>query len=113
VPLFAIGTRFQGTVPADDAPIPALVPTQHFDMRLVHEMAGTAKDYAALDAQVLLLGGTKSPAYLDAALAELSAVLPRARRVTFAGLGHSGPDDDGDPQRVSEALRDFFKTPTS
>lgn len=71
-------------------------------------MADTAKDYAALDTQVLLLGGTKSPAYLRVALDELAAVLPQARRISFPGLGHSGAEDGAGPQRVGAALRDFF-----
>lgn len=77
-------------------------------MRLVEELAGTARDYANLGSRVLLLGGSKSPAFLRIALDELSAEIPHAHRITFPGLGHSGPDDDGDPTRVAEALRAFF-----
>jgi pimeloyl-ACP methyl ester carboxylesterase len=91
-----------------DVSISALVPTMRFDIRLVEEMADTAKDYASLDTRVLLLDGTKSPAYFGVALEELSAAIPHAQRITFSGLGHSGPDDDGDPPRVAEALRTFF-----
>ncbi|MBG6135924.1 alpha/beta fold hydrolase [Longispora fulva] len=108
VPLLDIGTRLSRDLPADDVSIAALIPTQHFDMRLVLELADTAREYTALDARVLLLGGARSPAYLGVALDELSSALPDARRVTFPGLGHSGPDDDGDPRRVGAALRDFF-----
>jgi pimeloyl-ACP methyl ester carboxylesterase len=108
VPLIAIGSRLQGNGSGDDVPIPALVPTQRFDVRLVEEMADTAPDYASLHARVLLLGGTKSPPFLKVALDELAATIPRARRITFPGLGHSGPDDDGDPARVAEALHAFF-----
>jgi pimeloyl-ACP methyl ester carboxylesterase len=113
VPLVTIGSRAQRDLPEDDVPIAALIPTQHFDMLIVRDMADTVKDYAALDAQVLLLGGTKSPAYLSVALDELFTTLPHARRITFRGLGHSGPEDDGDPQRVGEALRNFFKAAES
>jgi pimeloyl-ACP methyl ester carboxylesterase len=107
-PLMAVGSRVQRDVPEDEVPIEALVPTMHFDLRIIREMADTVEDYAALDAQVLLFNGAKSPAYFRVALDALSAVLPHARRVSFPGLGHSGPDDDGDPPRVGEALRDFF-----
>jgi pimeloyl-ACP methyl ester carboxylesterase len=103
-PLMAIGARLRG----GDVPISALVPTMRFDIRMVEEMADTAKDYASLDARVLLLDGTKSPAYFGVALDELSAAIPHTQRITFSGLGHSGPDDDGDPPRVAEALRIFF-----
>ncbi|MET8161176.1 alpha/beta fold hydrolase [Sphaerisporangium sp. NPDC005289] len=108
VPLMAAGSRLRRDVPEDEVPIEALVPTQRFDMQIIREMADTVQDYAALDARVLLLDGAKSPAYFRVALDALSAVLPHARRVSFPGLGHSGPDDDGDPQRVGAALGDFF-----
>jgi pimeloyl-ACP methyl ester carboxylesterase len=108
VPLVALGMRAQRDLPEGDVPIAELVPTQHFDMRIVRDMADTVGEYATLGSRVLLLGGTKSPAYLSVALDELVTVLPYARRVTFSGLGHSGPDDSGDPQRVGETVRDFF-----
>jgi hypothetical protein len=108
VPLMTLGAHLQRDGAEDDVPIAALIPTQRFDLQVVREMADTAKDYAALDGQVLLLGGTKSPAYLSVALDELAAVLPHARRLTFLGLGHSGAEDGAGPQRVGEALRDFF-----
>jgi pimeloyl-ACP methyl ester carboxylesterase len=108
VPALTMGLRLQGSPPAGDVPIPDLVPTIGYDMRIVREMADTAADYAALPAQVLLLGGAKSPAYLHNALDVLAATLPHVSRVTYPGLGHSGPDDDGSPERVAETLRDFF-----
>jgi pimeloyl-ACP methyl ester carboxylesterase len=91
-----------------EVPIADLVPTMHFDMRLVREMAGTAPDYAALQAPVLLLAGTKSPDYLAVALRELAAVLPHAQQVTLQGLDHLSPTDDGSPLTVAQALHDFF-----
>ena len=45
---------------------------------------------------------------LHTALDALSSVLPNANRTIFSGLGHSGPDDNGDPARVAEALREFY-----
>ncbi|MBP2330007.1 pimeloyl-ACP methyl ester carboxylesterase [Kibdelosporangium banguiense] len=110
VPLMAVGSRLQGNGSSDDVPISALVPTFHFDIQLVQEMADTAQDYSSLGSRVLLLGGAKSPAFLGVTLDELAATIPHAQRITFTGLGHSGPDDDGDPERVAEALRDFFTT---
>ena len=75
----------------------------------IGEMADTADDYANLAADVLLLGGSKSPAFLATSLDELERVLPHRRRVTLDGLDHSGPDDDGDPARVAIELRAFFR----
>jgi pimeloyl-ACP methyl ester carboxylesterase len=103
----AIGLRAER--PGVDAVrIADLVPTIHYDIGLVHELAGTADEFAALRVPVLLLGGSKSPDYLDVALQALAATLPCAERVTLDGLGHDGPEDDGDPARVAHLLREFF-----
>ncbi|MFI6317404.1 alpha/beta fold hydrolase [Nonomuraea sp. NPDC050556] len=111
VPLLALGARLQGAGPADEVPVKALIPTQHFDMRVVGEMADTVMDYAALDARVLLLGGARSAAYLGLALRRLAEVLPHSRTITLPGVGHSAPEDDGAPLVVARALRDFFGAP--
>jgi pimeloyl-ACP methyl ester carboxylesterase len=107
-PAFRLAARGMRTVPDGDIPIPDLVPTIRFDHRLVVELADTLPDYATITARVLLLGGRKSPAYLDTALDALASVLPNASRVEFPGLGHSGPDDGGDPQQVAVKLREFY-----
>jgi len=65
---------------------------------------------------VLLLGGSKSPALLKAALEALEKVFPPAERVEFPGLGHTaaGNADDlmtgrgAQPERVAQELRRFF-----
>jgi len=109
-PVMAVGLHARpGRV--GDVAIADLIPTQHFDMRIVRDMADTAPEYARLPARVLLLGGTKSPDYLSAALDELAAVLPHARRITLQGLTHEGPENDGHPLVVAQALRDFFTAP--
>lgn len=108
LPLLTIGSHLQREPSGDDVTVTELIPTQRFDMRLVREMADTLPDYAVLRARVLLLGGSKSPAYLTAALERLAATLPHARRTILPGLGHSGPENDGDPGVVARALRAFF-----
>ncbi|MDN3354399.1 alpha/beta hydrolase [Actinomadura sp. DC4] len=108
VPLLTIGMRLQRPPSGDDVPIRDLIPTERYDLRIVGEMAGTAEDYRALRAEVLLLGGSKSPAYLTTAVERLATVLPHARRLTLTGLGHSGPENDGDPAAVARALHGFF-----
>lgn len=111
VPLLTVGARLQGGGSPEDVPVAALIPTLHFDLQVVREMADTATDYAALDARVLLLGGTKSAEYLGLALRKLAEVLPRAQSLTLPGVGHSGPEDDGAPLVVAQALREFFGGP--
>jgi pimeloyl-ACP methyl ester carboxylesterase len=96
------------TPQGDDVALRTLIPTQHYDMQIVRETADTMGDYAALDAEVLLLGGTKSPAFLRVALDALERTLPHSQRITFPGLAHSGPDNDGKPEVVAAALRKFF-----
>jgi hypothetical protein len=105
-PALALGVRTQSPA-AGEISIADLIPTQHFDMQIVAEMADTAAEYARLSTHALLIGGTRSPAYLQTALDELGAVLPEVRRVTFPGVGHEGPENDGRPDQVAQILRDF------
>jgi pimeloyl-ACP methyl ester carboxylesterase len=109
-PVMAVGLRAQ-TKRGDEVAIADLIPTQHFDMQIVRDMTDTVPEYALLQARVLLLGGTKAPDYLNVALGELAAVLPHARRLTLPGLTHEGPEDDGRPLVVAQALRDFLTAP--
>jgi hypothetical protein len=64
--------------------------------------------YASTPAAVLLIGGSKSPAYLRTSLDALAGVLPRARRIELAGCGHLAPDNSGEPARVADEIRPFF-----
>ncbi|WP_433219206.1 alpha/beta fold hydrolase [Dactylosporangium sp. CS-047395] len=106
-PLLALGLRAQKAGP-DETTIAELIPTQGHDVRLAEELADTVPDYAAVRARVLLLGGTRGPSFFEPALAALAATLPDARRITFPGLTHEGPEDDGHPLVVAPALREFF-----
>lgn len=107
LPFMALLLRVQ-RAHGDDVTIRALIPTQHFDMQVVAEMNNTLGQYASLQTPVLLLGGTKSPAFLWTALEGLRNVLPHARLVRLSGLGHDGPEDDGHPDLVANELRRFF-----
>ena len=96
---------------ADDVTMRMLAPTLHYDFQLVAETDGSLERFADLPTDVLLLGGSKSPAYLTAALDTLEKVLPRAKRVEFPGLGHDASgnaDRRGRPERVAQELRRFF-----
>jgi len=95
----------------DDVTMRMLAPTLHYDFQLVIEMHGALESFRAVRADVLLLGGSKSPSYLKASLDALEKVLPGVRRVEFPGLGHeaSGNSDRrGQPERVAQELRRFF-----
>jgi pimeloyl-ACP methyl ester carboxylesterase len=96
---------------ADDVTMRMLAPTLHDDFQLVIEMDGALESFSGLGTDVLLLGGSKSPAYLTRAVAALEKVLPHATRVEFPGLGHEASgnrDRRGQPERVAQELRRFF-----
>jgi pimeloyl-ACP methyl ester carboxylesterase len=92
-------------------PMRNLAPTLHYDFQLAAELSGSLERYRAITADVLLLGGSKSPGYLKRALDALAKVLPDAERVELAGLGHAAAwnsDRGGQPAQVGRALRRFF-----
>ncbi|SDK56199.1 Pimeloyl-ACP methyl ester carboxylesterase [Nonomuraea maritima] len=88
-----------------------LAPTLREDGRIVAETSGDLETYRQLGTETLLLGGTRSPAYLRQALTALEDVLPRARRADLTGLDHSATsnaDRRGHPERVAEEVRRFL-----
>jgi pimeloyl-ACP methyl ester carboxylesterase len=93
---------------SDEVPLQALIPTMQYDAQIVQEMSGRLATFQTLTTEVLLLGGDKSAAFLQAALVSLSKTLPHARRVIFHGLGHLAADNSGKPERVAAELRPFF-----
>jgi pimeloyl-ACP methyl ester carboxylesterase len=95
-------------------PMRALAPAMHYDFQLVVEMSDKLENFRAVRAEVLLLGGSKSPAFLKVALDALEKVLPQVKRVEFPGLNHAASwnsDRGGQPEPVAQALRRFFAEP--
>ena len=86
----------------------ALIPTMHYDAQVVQEMAGRLTTFQTMATEILLLGGDKSAAFLQATLVSLSTTLPHARRTILHGLGHLAADNSGKPERVAAELRLFF-----
>jgi hypothetical protein len=76
-------------------------------MQLVKDMDATLESFAGMHAEVLLLGGEKSPIFLRDALSALSQTLPHVKRIEYPGLDHSGPNVTA-PERVAGDLRAFF-----
>ena len=98
--------------PGAYAPIPVLIPSTRYDFQVVLDRGGQLPLFKAVDKQILLLGGSKSPAYLKKALATLATTLPHARRVELPGLDHAGPwnkDLGGQPARVAEQMTGFLQ----
>ena len=88
-----------------------LAPTLHYDSQLIVEMRDKLASFHAIRIRVLLLGGSRSPAYLKAGLDTLETILPQSERVQFAGLGHAASwnsDRGGRPGPVAQALGQFF-----
>jgi len=101
-------------VTSDNVSFRELAPTWHYDGQLVVEMSGKLERFRDVRAEVLLLGGSQSPAYLKKGLDALEQVLPHVRRVEFPGVGHGGSgntDRGGKPELVAQALRRFFAEP--
>jgi hypothetical protein len=96
---------------AGDVTMRMLAPTLHYDFQLITESEGPLEGFKDVSCELFLLGGTKSPKYLQASVAGLTKVFPRARLVLFQGLGHeaSGTANQwGKPEQVARELRAFF-----
>ena len=104
--------REEKTLLPNDIPMKALIPTQRFDGLLVKEMDGSLKNFAGVQAEVLLLGGAKSPAFLRDILDALNHTLPHVKRIEYPDLNHSAPNQNRPnqkgPERIAGDLRAFF-----
>lgn len=88
-----------------------LAVSMHHDFQLVVTLNDQVERFRNVQTDVLLMGGSKSPAYLKAALDALEQVLPQAKRVEFPGLNHAASwntERGGHPQPVAQALRRYF-----
>jgi pimeloyl-ACP methyl ester carboxylesterase len=95
-------------------PMRALAPAMHYDFQLVIDMSEKLERFRDVRAEVLLLGGSKSPAFLKVALDALEKVLPHVTRVEFPGLDHAASWNTGRggrPGPVAQELRRFFAEP--
>ena len=115
----ALTSRLVAMAMAQEAKKPAgpyptmreLAPTLHADFAVVTASSGRLDDYRSIRAKVLLMGGSKSAAFLKRALADLARVLPEAKRIELAGLDHAASwnsDVRGHPEPVAAELRRFF-----
>lgn len=95
-----------------------LAPTLHYDGLLLAEMSGQLERFRAVNAEVLLLGGSKGLPFLKPSLAALEKTLPHVvKRVEFPGLEHGGSNNPSQtnrgskPELVAQELRQFFTRP--
>jgi pimeloyl-ACP methyl ester carboxylesterase len=97
--------------PGEYATYAELAPTLHHDGRVIREMSGQQESLRAIRAEVLLLGGSKSTAFLKNGLDSVAKVLPQATRIELPRLNHAATwntDLRGKPGPVAEELRRFF-----
>lgn len=95
-----------------------LAPTLHYDGLLLAEMSGQLERFQAVQAEVLLLGGSKGLPFLKPSLDALEKTLPHVvKRVEFTGLEHGGSNNPSQtnrgskPELVAQELRQFFTRP--
>ncbi len=98
------------TTPSD-VTMRQLAPTLRFDFQLVAEAENTICRWPEIRAEVLLMGGSDSPAYLKSALTRLKTLLAGANRIEFEKVGHGASGNanrGGKPKLVAQELRRFF-----
>jgi pimeloyl-ACP methyl ester carboxylesterase len=98
-----------------DITMRVLAPTLKHDFQVVAEMNGKLETFRAINKEMHLLGGSKSPKFLKVDLDALEKVLPDVKRIEFSGLGHAAAwnydkqrNPDGNPERVAQELKRFF-----
>lgn len=88
-----------------------LLQTNLAEHQQVLRLDGTATRYAAISSQVLLLGGSKSPAFITTqALQTLNRIIAHSAIDILDGLGHTAPDEKA-PEFVAERVNRFFRSP--
>ena len=97
------------SVKGDDVPLKALIASHHYDQLAVMQAGGLTEKAGQLKVRTLLLGGSKSPAYLGRALDALQAVMPDAARIEIRGVGHLAADNSEKPFLVAAELINFFR----
>ena len=74
------------------------------EFQAVFDADSDGSRYAAITAPVLLLGGGRSPAYIQEVLPLLTETIPNAKLVVTPEFDHNAPDL-GDPAAVAELIR--------
>jgi pimeloyl-ACP methyl ester carboxylesterase len=95
-----------------------LLPTLHHDVQLLKTMSGTLENFRTVKHEVLLLNGSKRPAFQRFSVSALEKVLPHVKRVVLPGLSHGSVwnydkqrNPIGRPEVVAQELRRFFAEP--
>ncbi|GAA5206441.1 alpha/beta hydrolase [Microbacterium kyungheense] len=84
-----------------------LMPTTPPELTEVLRYDSDGAGYAEVAAKTLLIGGTKTPAYLTDVLETLSHTIPHSHVEMLEGADHNAPDESA-PQTVAKRLAAFL-----
>jgi pimeloyl-ACP methyl ester carboxylesterase len=94
----------------DDVKLKDLIPTFHNDVLLVNETKGTIENFKEVNAEILLLNGSKTFLFLKHIIDALYEVLPRVKRVEIQGIYHAAAEGTtGKPEIIAKEIKKFFK----
>ena len=102
-----IDQRFHG----EYAPLSELIPSMRYDFNVVGGMDGKMPLAREIPKPMLVLSGTRSPAYLRRSADDLQRHLTKGSHVELERLDHSGSWNKargGNPTVVAESLKGFF-----
>ncbi|PWN19346.1 alpha/beta-hydrolase [Microstroma glucosiphilum] len=86
----------------------SLLPGIRYDFHDVAQVDGDMKRFRDVSVPVLLINGTASPQFLLDATLDLVQLLPIATQVVLETLGHDGPWNNGSPDQIARAIREFL-----
>ena len=97
-------------VKGDDVTLKNLIPTFHNDVVIVNETKGTIENFKDVQAEVLLLNGSKTFLFLKHIIDALKEILPHVERVEIQGIDHAAAEDTtGKPKIVAQEIKRFYK----
>jgi pimeloyl-ACP methyl ester carboxylesterase len=96
-------------VKGDDVSIEDLMPTLKFDVQLVNETEGKLDKFKNVQAEVLLIVGSKSSLLIKHSLETLEKLLPNFKHIELQGLDHDSAQNYGKPEIIAQEIKQFLK----
>lgn len=97
------------SVKAEDITIEELMPTLKFDVQLVNETKGKLDNFKNVQAEVLLMGGSKISLLIKYSQETLEKLLRQVKRIELQGLDHDSAQDYGKPEIIAQEIKSFYK----
>jgi pimeloyl-ACP methyl ester carboxylesterase len=82
------------------------LPTLITDLDIILQHNNTHDKYRQITSEVLLMGGSKSPAFLLDPLSLLHSIIPKSEKHIFDGLYHVAPEENAN--EIAQKLKQFF-----